>query len=72
MKVRVKMATRLSERGSVPTDATPKGSPQEPTAQEWRDAYEWYCDLQRRRADGSLWNLPPMEERFERMGFATD
>lgn len=62
------MATRLSERRAAPTDATPKGSPQEPTAQEWRDAYEWYRDLQRRAADGSIWNLPSIEERFPHLG----
>jgi len=70
-KTRRTMATRLRP-ATEPLVAPERLGPPEPTATEWREAYEWYVDLQRRAANGSLRELPSVREQlageFERLG----
>lgn len=67
------MATRLSHRTSSAREA-PEHREKYPelTAQEWREAYEWYVEINRRIADGSIHDTPPVEvqlaDHVERLG----
>lgn len=63
-KMRRKMATRLSPPAGAKSAPERRERRPEPSAAEWRALYDWDREINRRIVDGSIHDLPPVEEQL--------